>query len=50
MFNPHITPGDIVSNEQLYKEFQCANSGGMRRSKATDTDASRLPVRSSTQD
>lgn len=33
VFIPSFKIGDVVSNEQLYKEFGCGNMGGMRPSK-----------------
>ena len=37
MFNPLFEIGDIVTNADIMKEFQCGNSGGMRRSIKTDS-------------
>lgn len=34
---PSFSIGQEVTNEQLYSEFSCANMGGMRRSKATNS-------------
>lgn len=31
-FSPSFKIGEIVTNEELYKEFSCGNSGGLRRS------------------
>lgn len=36
-FIPKFHVGQVVSNNELYDEFQCANMGGMRRSKITNT-------------
>lgn len=36
-YNPGIKIGDKISNHELRTIFQCANMGGMRRSKATGT-------------
>lgn len=37
MFKPSFGVGDIVSNQDIVREFKCGNMGGMRRSKATNT-------------
>jgi len=36
-FNPGISIGDSVSNDEMRSLFQCGNMGGMRRSKKTGT-------------
>lgn len=36
-FIPSFKIGSAVTHQELYKEFQCANIGGMRRAKATNT-------------
>ncbi len=37
MFNPGLSIGQILKNADLVDKFKCANMGGMRRSKATNT-------------
>ena len=37
MFLPSISPGDIISNNEVISEFLCGNMGGMRRSHKTNT-------------
>lgn len=36
-FDPHLSIGDEISNQQLQKIFKCGNMGGMRKSKSTGT-------------
>ena len=36
-FTCRFNIGETVTNQELYTEFQCANMGGMRRSKSTNT-------------
>jgi 5-methylcytosine-specific restriction protein A len=36
-FDPHLTKGQIVNNEQLMTIFKCSPQGGMRRSHTTNT-------------
>lgn len=36
-FDPGLTRGQILTNNDLYELFQCGNNGGMRRSRATNT-------------
>lgn len=36
-FSCKFTIGETVTNHELYTEFKCANMGGMRRSKSTNT-------------
>ena len=36
-FVPSFSVGSVVTNQELFREFQCGNMGGMRRSKATNT-------------
>lgn len=36
-FDPGLTPGNVVDNDQLQSIFQCSGQGGMRRSHKTNT-------------
>ena len=36
-FVPSFSVGSVITNQQIQKEFQCGNMGGMRRSHATNT-------------
>lgn len=37
MFNPNLTPGEIISNRQLMSIFHCACEGGIRYASKTGT-------------
>ena len=37
MFNPNIQPGEVVTNDDITRIFQCSPQGGMRRSKRTNS-------------
>lgn len=36
-FNPDLTQGTVINNQQLCDLFKCSTQGGMRRSKTTNT-------------
>ena len=36
-FDPHLQPGETISNQRLSELFKCSSQGGMRRSHATDS-------------
>lgn len=36
-FDPGLSPGQIIDNQELTDIFKCSTQGGMRRSKATNT-------------
>ena len=36
-FDPHLQPGEQISNRQLIDLFKCSSQGGMRRSHATES-------------
>ena len=36
-FDPNLSPGTVINNQELCNLFKCSPQGGMRRSKKTNT-------------